>query len=754
MANFARQFAEALPKEAKALVPGGLLPELAYWTGLFHDIGKTTSFFQAYIRAKKPLKSERSRHSLLSALTAFWALNDWCARQPVCQDKAELLAFVAFMVIRYHHGNLTSPMKAAVLGPNVCELVQEQWRSIEKESLQAFWEAFGLPLSPNAIGEKFLQLPRSFRPKRMLIHQLGKRQDFDLYFLTNTLYSILLDADKSAAGLAEWSEDLPSLKPDWVDRFRKLSGWDSPKTEFDRKRQAAYVEAVTSVQKENESRIFSLQIPTGFGKTFTAFSAALKILHRRGLERIVYALPFTSIIDQNFQEMTELLRRVSDVPVDSRLILKHHYLGDVFYVGGGEYDTLESQLLLEGWASRIVVTTFVQFFHTLVGYRNRMVRKFHRLANSVIILDEIQAIPFKYWKLLNTILQAFVRTFNSTVLLVTATEPRLFGPDEKSDLVDATPYFQSVNRVILRPDFTPVHNVEELCDWVLEKSVGKKRVIVALNTVGSAREFYERVASKVDNPSFLSSHVVPKQRLALLNELRNSDRYFLVTTQIIEAGVNLDAQILFRDIGPLDSINQVAGRCNRFANEKSGEVFVFKLLDNRTGRVVASYVYDIALLELTQKALSKPEIQEQEFLRLCDVYFKQMAALPQGESEELLESVANLRYSDGENTIEQFHLIEQGYAKADVFVEVDEQAKAVWRKFLELAEISDVWERRKVYLSMKNRFQNFVISVGVKDLKKNPPPLLGGMAMVPYEQLNEYYDPITGFKTAAEAAIW
>ncbi len=755
VAQYSVRFARELPSGVHKLVPGGLLTELAYWIAIFHDLGKTTPYFQEYIHSENPVKSEISRHSLLSAVVAFWVVQKWLSGHSVGKGDENLLSFVVFLVIRSHHGNLTNPLRAALLGPDAVERLQKQWYSIDRVTLENLWGALKIPMSLKEIDTNISGLPGSFRPKRFLIRELRKRRDFSLYFLTNLLFSILLDADKSAAGLSGLEENLPDLPVDVVDRFREANGWNQPLTTFDRLRNSVYTEAIHKIESGRYDRILNLQIPTGFGKTFTAFSAAVKILHQKQLNRIIYSLPFTSIIDQNFQELSKLLEQTLERKIDSTLLLKHHYLSDVFYSDDSrEYNPLESQLLMEGWNSRIVVTTFVQLFHTLVGHKNRMLRKFHRMANSVIILDEIQSIPFKYWNLLNELIRAFVQIFNSYVILVTATEPRLFAPEQKTDLVNSTPYFKSINRVVLRPDFSSVENLEEFGDRVLDKAAGKKRIIVVLNTIGSARLFYDQMVANVENLFYLSSHIVPKQRLTILNELLTRERYFLVTTQLIEAGVNLDAEMIFRDLGPLDSINQVAGRCNRFAKEHLGEVFVFKLLDENSGRALASYVYDASLLEITQKTLNESVISEPDFLRLCDAYFSRMAHLPQKESEELLASVANLRYSDGEQAIDQFRLIDQGYAKQDVFVEWDTEAREIWQAYLDLAEIPDHWKRRKQYLKIKNQFQRFIISVGEKDLKKNQPPIIGGLFYVPQSQLEAYYDPATGFKIIGETAIW
>jgi CRISPR-associated endonuclease/helicase Cas3 len=408
---------------------------------------------------------------------------------------------------------------------------------------------------------------------------------------------------------------------------------------------------------------------------------------------------------------------------------------------------------MEGWNSLIVVTTFVQFFHTLIGYRNRTLKKFHRMANSIIILDEIQAIPFKYWKLFNKVIQSFAKYFNTHFLLVTATQPSIFPRKEIMDLVKIDHYFPKVDRVnlFLSKEF---RDLEKYKKFILSLTKGKKRIIVVFNTIKSAQNFFQKIRNKFDNLYFLSSYVVPKKRLQILKEINQESSFFLVTTQVIEAGVNLDAEIIFRDFAPLDCINQIAGRCNRFSQQSKGEVYIANLVDENTNRFFANYIYDSSLLDLTHKILNKQIIPESEMLTFCQHYFEKMSNFPQNESEILIESLHHLRYDNDERAISTFQLIEQNYEKFDVFIELNEQAKSIWNEYLQLKEIKDFKKRHAKYLSLKNRFQNYIVSICKNDLEKNLPPIVESIYYVPFSQLKEYYDFETGYKTTHSIAIW
>ncbi len=755
VASYAVNFASSLPESVNKLLSKKLIIGLCRWIALLHDLGKTTAYFQEYIRSHQHLKTEHSQHALLSALVTYWITYHWLKKESVEPEQVEILAFLAFMAVRYHHGNLNNPFQAYRIYREQIEILRQQWQSIDFNQLGDFWIENKLPLSIDQIGEFIDTLPRSFSPERRIVRFFRKRTDFRYYFLTNILFSILLDADKSAVGLQEIPSQFSKLPDNLIDTYRSLKGWDNATTDFGNLRNRAYYEAIRTIETKSTGKIFSLQIPTGFGKTLTALSVALKLLNKEKLNRIIYSLPFTSIIDQNYEAIRDVFHTVFNQKIDSTILLKHHHLSDLFYATDDkEYEPLESQLLIEGWHSNVIVTTFIQLFHTLIGFKNRTLRKFHRLANSVIILDEIQSIPPHYWRLLNRIIGEFSVVFNCYFLLVTATEPRLFSFDQKTKLVEPEPYFASINRVDLYPILNQGMDLEAYQEFVLEKSRNQSRTIVVFNTINSAKQFFKTIFPHVKSPYYLSSHLIPRQRLEIIQKLNDEEEFFLVTTQLIEAGVNLDAEVVFRDLGPLDSINQVAGRCNRFARHGKGKVFVVKLLDSRNQRSFASYIYDKSLIDLTQRILNTDIINENLFLQYCNTYFEQISQFPQNKSEQLIESVANLKYDNDDFAISTFRLIEQNYEKYDVFIEVDKIAQKVWQKYVDLKKIDDFWERRAAYLQIKNKFQNYVISIGANDLKRNPPPIVEGIYYVNQNQLDDYYDLITGYKKVSNTSIW
>ena len=400
------------------------------------------------------------------------------------------------------------------------------------------------------------------------------------------------------------------------------------------------------------------------------------------------------------------------------------------------------------------MTTFVQFFHTLLGYKNKALRKYHRLANSVVILDENQTIPFKYWKLIGQSLKEFAKLFNIYIIVLSATQPALFKPEESIPLVSPKKYFSSLKRVQLNIISSDFNSLEHFAEFVMEKSQGHQKIIVVLNTINSAQQLYSILKKVQTNLYFLSSHVIPRDRLKRIVELNHIEQYFLISTQVIEAGVNIDADVTFRDFGPVDSIQQIAGRCNRFAQKRKGLVYLCKIKDKNTQRLFASYIYDNFLLDLTEKTFPGEKISEKLFLNLCTNYYSKLAKFPQNESDKLIDSLSKLKYQNDDYALNTFRLIHQNYEKYDVFIEVDNSAKKIWNEFILLRELKDSWERKRRYTAIKNELMNYIISINIKNIRKNPPPYINGIYYVSNNQLEEFYDKMTGFKTTGSISIW
>lgn len=724
---------------------------------LTHDIGKATKYFQNYLNAddKEKLKKEETRHSLFSSVCAYHL-----TKKSSLSD--EIYPVFAFLAIKRHHGNLRDVRDDVLFDNNDAELLHKQLESIADEGffiLCSRLHSAGLPLLLNKriISQWIDGFAGESRRIKKYLRNINNA--VSNYITLNFIYSILLDADKSEVVVKDKTvfNRKEFISAAWVHTYKKQTIF--PESPINILREKAYQETLNHDIDLNK-KIYSLNLPTGLGKTLTSLSFALKLKEvikpKNGVEpRIVYALPFLSIIDQN-SEVFESVIKANKIEPDTSILLKHHHLSEVFYKKeDDEFESDEAKILIEGWNSEIIVTTFIQFFHALISNKNKSVRKFHRLANSVIILDEVQSIPVKYWLLLRNILITLSEMLNAYIIFVTATEPLIFERGETVGLLNKDYYFKALDRVTMKPLLNSPMTINNLSNY-FDLTDGKTYLFI-FNTITSAKDFYNLVKDRRITITYLSTHLIPKDRLKRIREIKEKKYKIVVTTQLVEAGVDIDFDIVVRDMAPLDSINQASGRCNRNGIGK-GETYIVKLA-SENGRTYASYIYDAVLLDITGKIIStKEEIKESEFLDLIDHYYKETKEKKtQDVSRNLLEAITKLRYdSNNDDTISitDFKLIEEDYPKVDVFIEKNEEADEIWKKFINLRNIDDLFLRKKTFDAIKAEFYQYVISIPMNT--KNMPQIVGEIGYVKQSILNDYYDSETGFitKDTKSVVIW
>ena len=777
------------------------LQDVAYLIGVTHDFGKATSYFQDYITEKDETKKAKlknkpeTHHGFISSIFTYYAIREYLQTKNLLdKNYYEDLPIISFLVVKRHHGNLQNADDEVIdFDENKQEILEKQIKSIDFDEVKKIYNRFsifnvdlenirmkfertyeckdfrrniGKP-GVEIIIKKYLELMKEFEGAKKLIENTSKGQTLFYYFTTLVLYSILLDADKTDAADLEEIKRI-DINENIVDEYKELkfSGKEDKNKKINDMRNAIYVEVQSNVEliDLDKDKILSLNVPTGTGKTLTALSFALKLRKRieseRGYKpRVIYSLPFLSIIDQNFAVFEDVFERVNKQKPTSDILLKHHHLSDVVYTRKeDEFENVDKDigkdlLLIEGWNSEIVVTTFIQFFYSLISNRNRAIRKVHNITNSIVILDEVQAIPHKYWLLLNKTMIFFAEQFNTHFILITATQPLLFDEtkEEISPLVEnKRKYFNSLNRVKLITNLEPVclDDFKEILKKDLMQNADKD-VLVVLNTIRSSKDIYDFVTGlNIRNVElyYLSTNIIPKERLIRIKKIKekSATRSIIVSTQLIEAGVDIDADIVYRDFAPLDSINQVSGRCNRNFGDKQGIVKLFILREDKDGRAYYPHtIYGSFIISKTKevfKEIDKNEIEEMEFLKLNENYFEKVnIGKSEDESNSILEKVEELKFSE----LSDFKLIEKDYPEVDVFIELDDNAKRIWQKYKEIKSIDDLRERKKRFWGIKKEFYEYVISVDKKYAKGFRE---GEIGHVSQEELKNYYDPDTGFK--------
>lgn len=748
-----------------------VLGDLSYLIGICHDLGKATEYFQNYIKEtdekkRMQMKSRpETKHGLLSAIFTYFVLREYLKDQQALNEPlCDILSVIGYLIVKRHHGNLKDA-RSEVLDLREDEdlvVLGRQIQSIDlNEVKNVYRDLFKLDLS--YFFSHYQDIVKEILQKKKRIRRLKEEKNIQYSLITQLLYSVLLNSDKVDASGIRMDRNIGEISSDLVDAYKVIEGYNEPEGKINIIRNSIYDDVISTVGGLNlEQKIYSLNVPTGTGKTLTSLSFALKLRDKLKTEKgftpkIIYSLPFMSIIDQNFDVFEDVFEKVSGEPPTTDILLKHHHLADIFFeTKGNEFETTESLFLIEGWNSEIIVTTFVQFFHTLISNKNRALRKYHNIVNSIVILDEVQSIPHEYWLLFKELISVFSKCFNTYFIFVTATQPLIFEPEtEITELVkDKTKYFNEFDRIELIPvlEITPFDEFKEIVRKETEKNKEKDFLIV-LNTINSSKELYEHLKSfETEKTSYyyLSTNIIPKERLSRIGNIKtNKGRKVIVSTQLIEAGVDIDVDIVYRDFSTLDSINQVAGRCNRnYRNDEMGLVKVFVLMDTNSKKYY-QYIYGDKpiLIDKTYQVLkSFSEINEPLFLEITNEYYMKVKdAMSNDESEKMVSYLFDLKF---ESLQKNFRLIKQDYEKVDVFIELDDDAKRIWQIYLGIQEENNLFERRKLFLEIKKKFYDYVISVPEKfknqvgfDEKMG----IGRISKIEIDQGNGY-DPETGFK--------
>lgn len=734
-------------KELRFSYSKEVLEYIAKVMGYSHDLGKGTSYFQKYLDdmikyKKSSVEDNLKSHGAISALICYYNI--------INIDKE--LAIIAYIAIKRHHGNLRNFRDECNIMllelKSEKELLKKQASALSEE-IQCICKELSLKLP--SCDELIELISELYDELSDYNDELEENSSTEKYILFKYLFSVIIYADKEHAIFKKAnniSYDIPSRLIDDY-KIKKFGVADSQNI-----RNVVYDDVVESIG-ESDRRIMSITLPTGTGKTLTSMSAALRLKNKLKKDmRIIYCLPFTSVIDQNFKEYEMAINEVMNREVTSEQILKHHYLSPKDYRKSSlYYEGDEGRFLTENWNSQIVVTTFMQFFNTVFSNSNSDLIKFNTLANSIVLLDEVQSIPYKYWGIINRLFTDMAERLNMYFIFITATQPLIFNKNEIFELAKGTDeYFSQFKRTKLIVNNSAIGK-DEFFDFV-NKIVSEnidKSILIIVNTIKLSQEVFSNV-NKIDDDRekiYLSTSIIPKERKERIDKIKNlKSKKIVVSTQMVEAGVDIDMDIVIRDIAPLDSINQSAGRANREnRGEYLGKVYITRIEQN--GKALASYVYkDSIQLQATSKVLSsKNVILEENYKEISDNYFKELKSNLSGNKSRELEKM--MLYLDFENIDKNFQLIEN-QDKISVFIEVDKKAQEVWKNYKEYKSIDDVFKRRNMIESIKGEFYQYVISVYKNKFKES---IDGNIAYISINQLNNTYDKNFGYKVDEDKVV-
>ena len=358
----------------------------------------------------------------------------------------------------------------------------------------------------------------------------------------------------------------------------------------------------TCINKAKYPRgLFSLTVPTGGGKTVSSMAFAINHLIEHNMDRIIYVIPYTSIIEQNANVFRDIFGK--DV------VLEHHSNYDF---SENNTDGYKLRYSTENWDIPIVVTTNVQFFESMFSHKSSKCRKLHNIANSIIVFDEVQMLPLNYLTLCIHAIAELVHNCNSTAVLCSATQPAI--TQQFPEKIKETPIIDNIEELYKTFVRAKIVNREKITTAELAAEInGKQQVLCIVNTRKHALKLFLELHG--EGNYHLSTLMCPYHRKEILKEIRERLEKGLpcrvVSTRLIEAGVDVDFPIVYRSIAGLDSIVQAAGRCNRegklvnkMGKKIYGEVHVFVPDEEFTKKQPISFKREI---QVTQIIMEKHE---------------------------------------------------------------------------------------------------------------------------------------------------
>lgn len=721
-----------------AVISQQQLTDMMWIAGAFHDLAKATSYFQVYIRNPEGVHSHLKNHAQLSSIFVWFVADQYCKQQFSNKFLADLIATLMLIAVKRHHGRIENLEKELSLSNDDLENFSEQIKSIDKESIELVisellvdfqikttWQDFVNYWQSN----NFQQVMKDFKIMsfKFIYPKLDEPTRINLFNLFQVIYSALMYADKNDVIL---DQNILNHKQtniiNCLDQFREKKGFNNARTEIDKLKNDAYfntLEHLGNVYKQ-EQHLYSITLPTGLGKTLTAYAIADKLRQLSGNvdAKIVINIPFTSIIDQNFDVYQQVLGTDS-----SDILLKHHHLAEPNYKDSSEriYDSDKSQFLIETWQSETIVTTFVQFLETILSMDKTKLMKLANLRNAVVLLDEIQTIPYELWETIRKSFISLGESLNMYFILISATQPLIFTPGE--DIVELVPdhkkYFKAFNRTRLHyhPESVSIDTfIENVATYITERR--NEDVLVILNTKRAARYCFEQLVTMNFEDSeyfFLSTLITPYERKEIISKIKEKcgKRKLIISTQLIEAGVDISVDTIFRQFSPVDSIIQSAGRANRY-NEKGviSNIYIYEI--NGQYQKITSRLYGADLILKSRNVLSKLyEIEESNYLNLIDEYFIEVRKQSDNTSSDLLNAILGLRFNEID-----LKLIEEIKTES-VFIQLNDRAVLVWENYVELLNTNGLspWELKSRFAKFKSDFYEYVINVPIpyNELKIN-----------------------------------
>lgn len=582
-----------------------------YCCGMLHDIGKYSIDFQKRILGEN---NYRVDHSTAGAR--------------VCLEKGGKYSFLEYCIAG-HHAGLPN------YGNNYDESTDSTLSGRRLKKLSDY-QAYQTEIEVPAINSMPIDLKRTVNP------------DFSLSVFMRMIYSCLVDADflDTEAFMKEGKQGRNSGENIEI-LFKKLenyiSGWlKNQDIDTVNGRRTEILKNCLEMGK-TEKGLFRLTVPTGGGKTVASLAFALRHALENKMDRIIYVIPYTSIIEQNAKVFRDILGEEN--------VLENHC--NVDYESSEEL--LPMQLASENWDKPIVVTTNVQFFESLFANKSSKCRKLHNIANSVIIFDEVQMLPNDYLKPCIAMIEELINNYQVSAVLCTATQPALASFfHEGISAKELCPRMEEQFEFFKRTVFENVGVLTE--NDLIQRLEKEYQALCIVNTKKRAQRIYKQLEG--EGVYHLSTSMYPKHRRRILREIRErlqkNKKCILISTSLVEAGVDLDFQSVYRELAGVDSMIQAAGRCNRegLRPEKESKVYIFQF-EGKENVLGQRQQIDVAKSVITDnRDISDMESITQYFEMLYHIKGDSL------DKKKILDEFRNKRYNFAK-VGKEFKLIEQ-----------------------------------------------------------------------------------------------
>ncbi|ODT84929.1 MAG: CRISPR-associated helicase/endonuclease Cas3 [Nitrosomonadales bacterium SCN 54-20] len=603
--------------------------------GLLHDLGKYSDEFQLYLKSAVGLidqdedefvdakgKKGKVDHSTAGAQLVWQELAK-------CGEIGRIVGQILALCIVSHHSGLIDCLSSDINSFGEDRFTKRINKSDDRTHLQE-----AIAKMDNTVKVRFHELVnnheiingiKEFISKIVRGEKYGDEQiiRFKVGLLVRYLFSCLIDADRMS------SADFEKPHTAKARRNRQYSEWthlinrlDSHLSTFAANKPIDKLRVSISLhcrdKAENGKGIYTLTVPTGGGKTLSSIRFALHHAEKHKMDRIIYAIPFTSIIDQNADVVRKILE--PDDAKSNNVVLEHH--SNLM----PEEENWKTKMLVENWDAPIIYTTNLQILETLFGAGTRSPRRLHQLANAVLVFDEIQTLPVNCIHLFCNAINYLVEHCGTTVVLCTATQPlmdmveqskgALRIPQGNEVMPDVGELFRKLKRVeVLNRRKPGGWSDKEVARLAMEETKKAGSCLVIVNTKKSAQALFQLCREeKTTLPIYhLSTNMCPAHRRLILDEIRErlkvQEPILCISTQLIEAGVDVDFGAVIRSVAGLDSIAQAAGRCNRNGWRDMGYVHVVNLSEERVDMLA-----DIACGQrITERLLDEFEKDPTEF---------------------------------------------------------------------------------------------------------------------------------------------